>query len=243
MQEPKQQEPNDSDWEVTTNRYVGFIDIMGFKDLVTRSTHEEIYEMMQQIERAKKLNETINWGNNRKHKIKSTFYSDSIILYSKDDSNDSCYSMLSTLSALTFDLIKFGVPHKGSVAFGKMTLDYEKSIFFGQPLIDSYLLQEELVMYGVVAHASAEAEIKTRKHSHPYFFDYPCPFKGGSTRHFTIPPVFTSKYNGDYIEYQKELLRGLRELRYRTSGHLRRYIDNTEAFLKAYNPELKFEEE
>jgi hypothetical protein len=33
-----------------------------------------------------------------------------------------------------------------------MTLDYEKSIFFGQPLVDAFLLQDELKFYGIVVH-------------------------------------------------------------------------------------------
>ena len=42
-----------ADWEITTDRYVAFIDIMGFKDMVARSTHDEIYQMMKEIDKAK----------------------------------------------------------------------------------------------------------------------------------------------------------------------------------------------
>ncbi len=33
-------------WEITDKRFVAYIDILGFKDWVARSTHEEIYEKL-----------------------------------------------------------------------------------------------------------------------------------------------------------------------------------------------------
>lgn len=233
---------SNTDWQKTANRYVGFIDIMGFKDLVARSTHEEIYVMMQQIENAKRSNENTKWyGNDDDQKVRSTFYSDSIILYSKDDSEKSASVINSTISSLTHDLISSGIPHKGSLAFGKMTLDDEKSIFFGQPLIDAYLLQEELVMYGIVVHSSAESHIENLKMKDSLFiFDYLCPFKGGNSHHLTIPPIFAGEDSNEEDKEEQELLmKGVKEFRFKTSGHLRKYIDNTEQFLKKYNPSLK----
>lgn len=241
MSKAKNTFASSSEWPVTAKRYVGFIDIMGFKDMVARTTHEEIYVMMQEIESAKRSNENVKWRGNEEPKVRSTFYSDSIILYSKDDSKDSASVINSTISALTDDLICSGIPHKGALGFGKMTLDNEKSIFFGQPLIDAYLLQEELLMYGIVVHSSAEAEIERLGIQEELFlFDYLCPFKGGSSQHLTIPPIFAGEDSNDIDqEDQEDLLKGVRKFRHKTSGHLRKYIDNTESFLKKYNPKLR----
>ncbi len=41
--------PSESAWEVTAARYVAYFDIMGFKDMVLRISHNEIYEMMKKI--------------------------------------------------------------------------------------------------------------------------------------------------------------------------------------------------
>lgn len=226
------------EWAITANRYVGFIDIMGFKDMVARSSHEEIYIMMQEIENAKRSNVNMKWDGLEVPIVRSTFYSDSIILYSKDDSKDSAINMNYTISSLTNDLICSGVPHKGALAFGKMTLDNEKSIFFGQPLIDSYLLQEELLLYSIVIHSSAEAEIERIGIRESLFtFDYLCPFKGGSSYHLTIPPIFADDDETTKGECE-ELMKGFKKFRLRTSGHIRKYIDNTEVYLKKYNPKL-----
>ena len=41
-----------SDWVVTADRYVAYIDIMGFKDLVLTTSHDKIYSMMKDIQGA-----------------------------------------------------------------------------------------------------------------------------------------------------------------------------------------------
>lgn len=179
-------------------------------------------------------------GEGFRAKIRSTLYSDSIILYSRDDSEDSSRAIITTISSLTNDLISSGIPHKGALAFGKMALDNERSSFFGQPIIEAYLLQEELIMYGIVVHSSAEAEIdRLEIQETTVLFDYLCPFKGGSSHHLTIPPIFADEFsNKSDKEEQEALMKGIRGFRRKTSGHIRKYIDNTESFLKKYNSEL-----
>ena len=36
-------------WETSTNRYVGFVDIMGFKDMLTRLSHNEVYDLVKKV--------------------------------------------------------------------------------------------------------------------------------------------------------------------------------------------------
>jgi hypothetical protein len=133
-----------SDWPKTANRYVAYIDIMGFKDMVLRESHSEIHEMMLKIGQYIKDSEEVQWNKATSKLIKTTYYSDSIIIYSKDDSFYSLDSFICTVAAFTHALLAESIPHKGAVAFGLMTLDTDNSIFFGQPLIDAYILQEEL---------------------------------------------------------------------------------------------------
>lgn len=237
----------EKEWKETINRYVGYIDIMGFKDLVIRSTHNEIYKMMKKIELNRKKNVEINWGYSGDNSeeaipelVKTTNYSDSIIIYSKDDSYDSLYSFLCVVAGLSSDLFMEGIPHKGAFAFGTMTLDITNSIFFGQPLIDAYLLEGELNFYGVVGHATAEKEINTHQENKQLVFlkDYLCPFKNGSSIHLTIYPLYSHPSSNNqpadatFRKHQKALLDAIKKLRYGTSGYLRKYVDNTEQYLK-----------
>ena len=40
----------ESAWKTTCNRFVAFIDIMGFRDLVYRNNHDEVYKMLYSFE-------------------------------------------------------------------------------------------------------------------------------------------------------------------------------------------------
>jgi hypothetical protein len=222
-----------NNWEITTDRYVVYIDIMGFKDMVARTPHIEIYELMKRIDEIKKHVESVKWIKDREGLVKTTTYSDSIILYSKDDNYESFDFLVSTTAGLMHYLFIEGIPFKGAVAFGTMTLDSEKSIFFGQPLIDAYLLQDELYYYGVVFHATAESKIENLGHDWPPFTSqYPCDFKGGSTKHMAIYPLYTKqKEDGEYYDKYLKFEKAVNSLRLKTSGTLRKYIDNTERFI------------
>lgn len=212
-------------WAVTTKRYVAYIDIMGFKDLVARNPHSSIYSMMKSINNRKKTVASIKWsGLVRADNVRSTTYSDSLIFYSKNSTKDALYALVCAVASITRWLFDQGIPHKGAIAFGTMTLDEENSIFFGQPLIDSYLLQEELNFYGIVLHATVEKEIFSKKIDLNYLLYthyYLCPFKNGASYHTTICPM--SKVEQSSIQ----------KLRLNTSGALRKYIDNTENYLNA----------
>ncbi|MDQ7947260.1 MAG: hypothetical protein REI78_05880 [Pedobacter sp.] len=221
------------EWKVTTKRFVAFIDIMGFKDMVARKSHNEIYKMMIKIDDRKALNENIKWGDREEKLVSSTTYSDSIMIYSKDNSLESLRSFVCTVSGLSDDLLLEGIPHKGAFAFGTMTLDKDKSIYFGQPLIDAYLLQEEIYFYGIIGHASAELEISNIADGEHVSFlkNYPCPLKGSISNHLVIYPMDANILKPGDKEDSEKLMKAVRDLRYNTSGHLRKYIDNTENFL------------
>lgn len=224
-----------NDWPITCNRYVGFIDIMGFKDMTTRLPHGEIYNLMKKIDASKSLNENIPWTGKEDKLVKTTSYSDSIMIYSKNNSFDSFKSFIATISGIIEDLFTSEIPFKGAVAYGKMTLDTTRSIFFGKPLIDSYLLQDELHFYGVIVHSSAEKEMNRfhNKIKTVFLTNYNCPLKLGSSYHWTIHPISADPI-GDGKEDNKDfedLMISVKKLKERTSGHLRRYIDNTEFYL------------
>ena len=226
------------DWKNTDYRYVAYIDIMGFKNLVLRSTHSQVYSLMKKIKKTMEENEAMPWAGIIQKQVRSTSYSDSIILYSKNASFDSLRSIIASVSSLTNDLFELGIPHKGGIAFGKMTLDTENSIFFGQPLIDAFLLQEEVNFYGVVLHGTAQKEISIVNRETLLLKNYLCPLKEGSSFHLVIVPIFLEEVESeDKLDkrYRKKLYDSLEKFRNHTSGHLRKYIDNTETFFKFIN--------
>ena len=231
------------EWEITAPRYVAVIDIMGFKDMVMRTQHDDLYKMMETIKSRSEFNASIEWSLNNvvfnQNSIRTTMYSDSIIIYSKNDSYESLYSIICTVSGLVNDLFIDTIPHKGAVSFGTMTLDIEKSIFVGEPLIDAYLLQEELYYYGIVLHGSVERKIdQLRLEMNTFSFtkDYLCNFKNGNSKHLTIYPMYAHppfKTDPKFKSESDKFYASLVKLRHKTSGHLRKYYDNTELYLNS----------
>lgn len=237
-------ETDKNGWDVSSNRYVAFIDIMGFKNMVATRTSNEIHKMMKGIQGKIKILETLPWKEKIKEyvdgaEIKATTYSDSIMIYTKDDSEESANLMLITMSSLTSYLLRYTIPFKGAIAFGDMTLDRENSIFFGQPLIDAFQLQEELLFYGMIIHGSAEKHISYSTDAYLEFrnnflIEYQCPLKNGSASHRAVIPLYTlNAMNTAAQNRQQQMVDSLEKMRYTTSGHLRKYIDNTDAFLTA----------
>jgi hypothetical protein len=214
---------------------------MGFKDLVARNSHDRIYELMKKVSEAIQSTKAhFSMVRNKDGKeevlVTMTMYSDSIMVYSKDASYDSLSCFVGTIASLTDDLFLEKIPHKGAVAYGKMTLDFNNSIFFGQPLIDAYLLQEELNFYGIVAHASIE--YKSGFKTDLSVYNYLCPFKNGAAHHYTIAPItFFSPLFSDK-EYNI-LVKSISNLGMKTSGSLRKYIGNTTLYVDFLRTEIK----
>jgi len=228
-------------WLVTANRYVAFFDIMGFKDLVFRMGHQDIYKMMKGVVDKIKFNTSMDWlgeeskGEGANSYIRATTYSDSIIVYSRDDSLESLFAFVCSVAGLTNDLFVDAVPHKGAIAYGTVTMDTDNSIFFGQPLIDAYLLQEELCFYGIVTHATIEHEIIEKSKQRPMLFieEYSCHFKSCNATNMTVVPIYlvpSDPEDADEAKERDRVLESIAKLRLKTSGHLRKYIDNTESY-------------
>jgi hypothetical protein len=117
------------------------------------------------------------------------------------------------------------------MAFGLMTLDTENSIFFGQPLIDAYLLQEELNFYGIVVHHSAENTILLEDYFLGCFTQFDCPLKNGVVNHKAIYPMLMDyKLKAEFPKEQQAVTDGLNALRFTVSGHLRKYVENTQKY-------------
>jgi len=229
------------EWPITNLRCVGFIDIMGFKDMVQRNKHETIYEMMKKIDATQELNRSIPWSN-KGNLISMTTFSDSIIVYSRDNTYDSLYSFICTMSSLTNDLLSLGIPHKGACAYGRMTIDTKKSIFFGQPLIDAYLLEEEVNFYGIIMHSTMEERFDyftQRKKDFVFTQEYECLFKTGKAKHSVIYPFYahTGVISAEHPKRAEELFESVKKFRFKTSGGIRKYIDETLKFLCHIRPE------
>lgn len=220
-------------WRRMCNRFVVFLDIMGFKDMVTRKSHDEIYKLLDGFSI---MSDEIKDKPFLKKDIYISTFSDSIVIFSKDGNVKTLFNFLFVVNKIFADAISREIPLKGSVAYGEISVNKSKSIFFGQPIIDAYLLQEEVYYYGVVCHNSIDNYLSDQNDSElkKIFIEdnsilslVKASLKGGEITHLClnwfdyIPNVQSDKKAKiENIDVIKRLYGGV-------SGMPRKYIDNT----------------
>lgn len=226
---------NESNWQPTAKRFITFLDIMGFKELVLRSSHKEIYELLSELSQIRSFVEKIPDGDDVKDaEIYTASFSDSIILFSKNNSIECFKAQIYASSWLFAKSIEKNIPMKGAIAYGEISLNKSKQIYFGQPLIDAYLLEEELNYYGIIAHHSLVKFVQDNKNDinlDRFLFEAPAPLKGGLITHTHIDwfadltgPTNDKEYSTDFKEIFKNKIETLSGT---VSGLPRKYLDNT----------------
>ena len=226
-------------------RFVVFLDIMGFKDRVARNTAEKLYSELTEFNRditnilnsSKKIDtqklpqqgsesgSALISSNEDGSKIKLAQFSDSIVLFSIDNSRESLLEISNVARQIMVSAInrERPIPLKGALAEGNITCDMSKQLFFGQALIDAYLLEENVQYYGIVVHHTAEQSVKDLNER--LYVDTLVPLKSGKIQHYEL-----AWYNEDH-----DIVRaGLERIRLSVSDSPRKYVDNTNMVIKTY---------
>jgi hypothetical protein len=217
----------------TCNRFVAFLDIMGFKDLVLKTSHKGVYNKLAPFSDELKVIDglgTVNIGRQSMINTRLMIFSDSIILISKNDNMRSAGHIILSVGLILFHAMSKKIPIKGAIAYGKQTADFKKSLFFGKPLIDAFELQNELKLYGVVLHDSVEKrmteidEIEYLK-NHDFLKWYSIPMKSDRINHYLV------NWTDKLIIEKNDPSKMVSSLYNSVSGKPRKYVDNTLEFL------------
>ena len=238
-------------WETTTNRFVCLVDIMGFKDRVQRNSHERIYNELLLLSKAIDDAKIYLDIAHDEDFIRFVTFSDSVFIFTKDDSKVSFNSFIMVVSWIMADSMKNTLPLKGAIAHGLITIDKERNLYFGQPIIDAYILEQQIHYYGVVFHSTAfnfycensyniipdSALPLTPFDIRRLIIEAKTPLKSGSSQHLNID--WATSLQAD-AKSSKEIDKApsadkmfeliIMGLRKNTSGLIAKYIDNTEEF-------------
>jgi len=227
---------NTKDWTITNDRFVVFLDIMGFKDFVARRSHEDVYNMMMNLFDSKsyvaRKFKNVTEPTFMDKELYTASFSDSIVLFSKDNSAESLDVITSSAAYIMHDALLKDIPIKGAMAYGKISVDKENQIYFGQALIDAYLLQDDVNYYGIVAHNSIDAFLFGLDPDMPVvqlFLETKTPMKSGKIIHKNVDWFhFLGDFKNSQIAEKRERLNYyMTSLKRLVSGAARRYIDNT----------------
>lgn len=217
-------------WNVTDKRFVCFLDIMGFKDMVMRNSHSEIYQMLEDLAKKRNTLDTTKVARYGQDLMKTVSFSDTIVIFTKTDSQECLELLTFAVSWLFAKAIEKEIPMKGALSCGDMSININQQIFFGQPLIDAYLLQEDVSFYGIVLHDSAEKKLNEFGEDllgYERYHDCLIPLKSGKIKHFILDWVVGLNFEEEKEVAKSISLQLMRKHREKTSGAPRKYIDNT----------------
>jgi hypothetical protein len=206
-------------WEPTANRYVAYFDMLGFKDFSYRSPHFEVLARMRLLKQ--KVSELDVADPESPSKVRATIFSDSVLVVSEDLSQPSTDEILMASEWLIYAFVLEGILAKGAIAAGTFTADFEQSIFCGRPIIDAFLLQDELVACAAVLHHTAEGAIEMLGTDAEVILPkrVPIVLREGVVNHRVVD------WRGNLKPI--EAIRQVEKLYTNVSGKARRYVDNT----------------
>ena len=211
--------------QFTKERFVAFLDIMGFKDRVARNDHNDVLKELEVFQ--SNISQYVSY--HREANIQIALFSDSILIYSQNNSKDSLHALADITSHIMMYAIQQEkpIPLKGAIAAGRMTCNQTKQLYFGQALIDAYLLEENVKYYGVLVHHSAESYLQLAEF--PEFRDVKAPLKSGEISHYELRWYDTALKTG--VANPKTVGECLNNLRLTVSDEPRKYIDNTQKIM------------
>ena len=227
-------------------KYVLYADIMGFKERVMRTKHADLKKELKELR--KELYDWLDIPLSLIDTFKVSFFSDSILIV--DEISHLGFERISSAAAKLMTVsLEHKFPIKGAIAKGAFTYEEEEQLFFGEAIIDAFLLEEQVHYYGIVAHHTMEEDIKSfsngiqepdlslislRFFVSPYVLS-PIPLKNGKITHYHLaynltnceifPDIVIEKYTEKHISWLEEIYGTV-------SGTPRIYVDNTLQVLK-----------
>jgi hypothetical protein len=205
------------------NRFVAFLDILGFKDMVDRNSPEVVHKRYLDV-----ISNPPSYFYGEKCKIHTYIFSDSIVIYSDDDSADSASQIFEYSQLIIIRSVACGTLLKGAIAHGEFTADKKYNIYFGIPLIDAFQLEEEMKVSSIILHHTCEKFIDSFGDSQfdQFFVDSSTQLKSGKVRQ-------------RHLNWMKELKTvddSFYQMFYnQASGPARIYIENTKELISSTN--------
>lgn len=133
------------------NKFVAFFDILGFKNLVERNSHEKLVKIYQEVlldtvSEIKRLGLEIHKNDKTALKalesIKQFIISDSIILIQNDCTHRGLFFITLQAKVLLQMAMEEGIPLRGAISVGPVTiLESFGTTIIGQGLVNAYSLE------------------------------------------------------------------------------------------------------
>lgn len=121
-----------------SNKYVAFIDVLGFTDMVFSNTKEKLEKYFEIVDMAFEI------FNDDKKTLNKLAISDSIILIAEDNA-ESFVSLLKAIRTLQTYLARRDIWVRGGISVGEVHFDHKSNTVVGKGFINAYLLEKEAI--------------------------------------------------------------------------------------------------
>lgn len=135
-------------------RYLLFLDILGFSQLVETKTAEEIYSIIDNALKTFSRWEELNGL------FKTIYFSDTFIFYqeSKGYENRAFLDIYAIGGMILSALLAEGIPARGAISFGEFEVKFDATrhqVYFGKALIEAYKAEQREKWIGITILPSA----------------------------------------------------------------------------------------
>lgn len=229
-----------SSWTEDAERLILYADIMGFKERVLTNRHQELKEsLLDFIKVFQGKMQPLLTGDY----LRYVQFSDSIIIVANGIDSKMFNIITKAAICLIHGAMSHGFPLKGVLAKGVFTFDETNDLYFGKPLVDAYVLHDEIYYYGIVVHHSAESLVKKYLCLGLPYCKEQIPLKKGRTAHFHLSwQYFYENLSTGKLSSKAE--KWLSKIEETVSGAPRIYVDNTREVIykDRYVPKKKSKE-
>ncbi|OQX77230.1 MAG: hypothetical protein B6D61_07495 [Bacteroidetes bacterium 4484_249] len=143
-------------------KYVAFLDVLGFKELVGNHKVDSLETYFNTIKN------TLQIIQRDKGNIESILISDSTILISPDTKED-FKTLLRAVQTIQAKLALKDIWLRGAISFGEVYFDKDSNLVVGKGLVNAYLLESEAIYPRVIIDTSIIPRIADNRQA---FFDF-----------------------------------------------------------------------
>lgn len=166
------------------NYTIAVCDILGFANLVQENQLDRVIQTHLSTLR-KSLHHAIHQGEfpdevpslqalQDQDALGLAWFSDTILIYTQEDTDHNLMALLSCLSWLLFETIyTVGTRLRCGVSYGEAFIDAENSIYVGKPLIEAYHLEEAQAWSGGALTPQATKRLPEVARTGEYYIDWP----------------------------------------------------------------------
>lgn len=123
--------------------YVALFDVLGFSDRVMRGAFEGLDRYIDTVVNITQPHQQIG----------TILFSDTVVLYTFDESDNSFDSIIHVTSSLFYELLNASIPVRGAISHGDFTRsdnDAHGTVIAGRPIIDAHHYESRLQWIGIM---------------------------------------------------------------------------------------------